>query len=176
MDLLQFSLFFAALLVGYVLIHLRLVRFELYLKEMGGIRTLNQRLESLASALERVDLSRVEEMLGQLHDDLRAVQRATHAVEEAVAQAGAPAPRVEAAVEAGPASPAQRAVAVTEARLLQLGYGGLRILTDLEGAGDGDLELQVECERNGMPCKGRVVVRNGAVRDVQIQTVHQAFP
>ena len=28
MDTLQFSLFFAALLIGYALVHLRLVRFE----------------------------------------------------------------------------------------------------------------------------------------------------
>ena len=71
-----------ALLVGYVLIHLRMVRFEQYLKEMAGIRTLNQRLETLAEALSRVRLDRVEQLLQQLHEDVRAVQRATSAVEE----------------------------------------------------------------------------------------------
>ena len=39
-----------------------------------------------------------------------------------------------------------------------------------------DAELQVECWRGGMPSKGRVLVRNGAVRDVAVQTVTQMFP
>ena len=172
MDLLQFSLFFAALLVGYVLIHLRMVRFELYLKEMAGIRTLNQRLESLAEALSRVRLDRVEQLLQQLHEDVRAVQRATSAVEESLVRQPAPLPAVLA-----PASGAGRVQAVVETRLFQLGYSGLRLLTDLTALpAEGDVEIMVECERGGMPCKGRVTVRNGAVRDVQIQTAAQTFP
>ena len=62
-------------------------------------------------------------------------------------------------------------------RLLQLGYVQLRLLTDLrEQRLEGDVEVQVECERAHMPFKGRVLVRNGAVRDVALQTVAPTFP
>ena len=63
------------------------------------------------------------------------------------------------------------------ARLLQLGYRRLRLLGDLSDVQFTDeVEVQVEAERNGMPCKGRVVSRNGSVSDVHIQTVAQSFP
>jgi hypothetical protein len=174
MDLLQFSLFFAALLVGYLLIHLRMVRFEQYLKEMAGIRLLNQRLETLAEALSRVRLDRVEQLLQQLHEDMRAVQRATSAVEETLVRQ--PPPIQNAAVLA-PVSGAGRVQAVVETRLFQLGYSELRLLSDLTALpAEGDVEILVECEKAGMPCKGRVTVRNGAVYSVQIQSAAQTFP
>ena len=50
-------------------------------------------------------------------------------------------------------------------------------MTDLQDASlDGDVEVQVECERRQMPQKGRVVVRNGSVRDVAMQSVAPTFP
>ena len=70
-----------------------------------------------------------------------------------------------------------RIQALVESRLLQLGYGNLDILTDLSAVrSDHDVEVQVECERSGMPVKGRVLVRNGSIRDVALQTVAQMFP
>jgi hypothetical protein len=174
MDFLQFSLFFAALLVGYLLIHLRMVRFEQYMKEMAGIRTLNQRLDSLVEALGRVRLDRTEQLLQQLHEDLRAVQRATSAVEETLVRQPSP---IHSAAVLAPASGAGRVQAVVETRLFQLGYSDLRLLTDLGTLPpEGDVEILVECERSGMPCKGRVTVRNGSIRDVQIQSAAQTFP
>ena len=72
---------------------------------------------------------------------------------------------------------ADRIRALVEARLLQLGYGNLRMLTELhEMLLDGDVEVQVECERRHMPYKGRVLVRNGAVRDVAMQSAATSFP
>ena len=61
MSPLQFSLFFAALLVAYILVHVRMVRFEKYLREIGGIKMLNERLNALSAGLERLRLDRVEE-------------------------------------------------------------------------------------------------------------------
>ena len=58
-----------------------------------------------------------------------------------------------------------------------MGYGNLRILSDLAGApAEGDVEVQVECERRHMPYKGRVLLRNGAIRDVALQSVATSFP
>jgi hypothetical protein len=190
MDALQFTLFFIALLVGYVLLHLRLVRFEEHMQKLSGIRSIDDRLKGLddrlrlvADAMEKLRLDRVEARLDRLHEDLEDVREATIEVQRAVVQ-----------IPVQPGSPAQsepapslmpvsreaataRLVAIVESRLLQLGYSRLNLLTDLSAARlDADLEVQVECERAGMPVKGRVLLRNGSVRDVSLQSVAQMFP
>jgi hypothetical protein len=186
MSVLQFSLFFLAILVGYVLLHLRLVRFEEHLQKLTGIRSIDDRLRGLddrmrllVETLEKLQLERVEQRLDRLHDDLEDLREATVEVHTAVVQI--PAPPIGVPVAAAPVvlsdSVGARVAALVESRLLQLGYGNLQILTDLgDVRGDRDVEVQVECERNSMPAKGRVVIRNGAVRDVALQTVAQMFP
>lgn len=186
MDTLQFTLFFLAIVVGYVVLHLRLVRFEDHLQKLTGIRSIDDRLRSLddrmrllVETLEKLQLERIEQRLDRLHDDLEDVREATGEVRTAVVQipsapAGAP---LAAAAVALPEAPGARIAALVEGRLLQLGYGNLQILTDLSDVrADRDVEVQVECERNSMPAKGRVLVRNGAVRDVALQTVAHMFP
>ena len=80
--------------------------------------------------------------------------------------------RVEGEVGAG-----DRIRSAIEARLLSLGYGGLRILTDLSEADlDDELEVMVECEREHMPSKGTVVTRNGGIVDVRLSSASQSFP
>lgn len=186
MDALQFSLFFLALLVGYVLVHLRLVRFEEHLQKLAGIRSIDDRLRSLddrmrllVDVLEKLQLERIEARLERLHEDLEDLREATVDVRSAVVQIPAPVSGGSAAA-AAPAftePPGARIAALVESRLLQLGYGNLQILTDLADVrADRDVEVQVECERNRMPVKGRVLVRNGAVRDVALQTVAPMFP
>ena len=189
MSPLQFTLFFVALLVGYVLVHLRLVRFEEHLRKLAGIRGLDERLaqlddrvQALSQASEQQGLSRITQQLDQLHDDLEDLREATQRVGEAVVTIPASGPSVMSGGEganqnSAPMTPAARIVAVIEARLLQLGYRRLRLLGDLSDVQFTDeVEVQVEAERNGMPCKGRVVSRNGSVSDVHIQTVAQSFP
>ena len=174
MSPLQFSLFFAALLVGYILVHVRMVRFEKYLREVAGIKTLNERLQSVSDAFERMRLDRVEELLGQLHDDLGAVVKSSVRLERSVGKAGGAAPAAGSGLDR---SPGERVQAVVETRLLNLGYSNLRLLTDLSGVTiEEQMEVQVECERDHMPHKGRVTTRNGAIVDVQIQPATQAFP
>ena len=186
MDGVQFSLFFLALVVGYVLLHLRIVRFEEHLQKLSGIRSIDDRLRALddrmmllVEALEKVKLDRVEARLDRLHDDLEDLRDATVDVRSAVVQI--PTPGVVTVAGNAPAPIAEsapvRIAALVESRLLQLGYGNLHILTDLAGlALDRDVEVQVECERNNMPVKGRVLLRNGSVRDVAMQTVAPMFP
>ncbi|MBM4061041.1 MAG: hypothetical protein FJ265_08075 [Planctomycetes bacterium] len=187
MDALQFSLFFVALVVGYVLVHLRLVRCEEHLQKLAGIRalddrlrTLDERLQQLAEAFAKVRLERVEARLDRLHEDLEDLREATQEVRHAVVQIPPPPPAP--ALEPPPPPvaaepPGARIQALVEKRLLELGYGNLQILGDLGSvAGELDVEVQVEAERGNMPVKGRVVVRNGAVRDVAMQSVAQTFP
>lgn len=181
MTVLQFSLFFVALLVGYLLLHVRLVRFEQYLREMVGLKTINERLGALASALEKLKLDRLEQRLEQLHDDLEDlredVRHSASSVTEAVVRIPTPSTPVMTLAASAELPGSDRLRALVETRLLQLGYGNLRLLTDLTGLSlDGEVEVQVECERNHMPCKGRVMLRGGSLRDVQMQPVVQAFP
>jgi hypothetical protein len=185
LDALQFTLFFVALVVGYVLVHLRLVRFEEHLQKLAGIRSLDDRLQKLderlrqlAESFDRVRLDRIEAQLDRLHEDLEDVREAASNVQPAVVHIPAPPAPAESAPAVVPAEPpAARLVTTVENRLLGLGYHDVVVLTDLTHVDVGrDVELQVECWRGGMPVKGRVQLRNGAVRDVALQTVAQMFP
>ncbi|MFT4512103.1 MAG: hypothetical protein ACI89X_004477 [Planctomycetota bacterium] len=190
MSNLQFSLFFAALVVGYVLVHLRMIRFEEHLQKLAGIRAIDDRLrglddrvKQLAEKSGKVNLDRVSAQLATLHEDLEDLREATTEVRSAVVQI--PTPTMVAAVAedgsgqsaAHQESPATRIVAMIETRLLQLGYHNIRLLGDLGDVQMADeIEMRVEGERNGMPFKGRVIMRNGSVHDVNVQSVAQAFP
>ena len=178
---LQFSLFFVAIVVGYVLVHMRLVRFEAWLRKMGELETLNERLDGVARTLERVRLDRVEEALATVHDDLGAVRDDLAAVERAIREAAdrvaAPPPAVEVRSAAPDTHAPDRIRAVVEARLLELGYRELRLLSDLADARSEDrTEVRVEATRRHMPMKGTVVVRNGSVVDVALQSAAKSFP
>ena len=191
MDALQFSLFFFALVVGYVVVHLRLVRFEEHLQKLAGIRglddrlrSLDERLQALTTVCEKVRFDRVVQQLDRLHDDLEDLREATSAVRTAVVQIPpppAPLPAAAPAIVEVPATPSEspttRLRNLVETRLLHLGYHDLRLLGDLSHANlDAECEVLVEAERGGMPVKGRVLVRNGSVRDVALQTVAAMFP
>ncbi|MBL8750831.1 MAG: hypothetical protein JNK78_16845 [Planctomycetes bacterium] len=190
MSVLQFSLFFTALLVGYFLLHLRLVRFEEHLQKLAGIRSMDDRLRSLddrllqlVTAFEKVGLERIEARLERIQEGLEDLREATTDVRHAVVQIPAASPaQVDQRASSTPSETSVAPVAASianlvEARLLQLGYSNIDVLTDLRGARvDEQIEVQVECERSGMPAKGRVIVRNGSVRDVALQTVAQMFP
>jgi hypothetical protein len=186
METWQFSLFFAALLVGYVLIHLRIVRFEEHLRGLATLRSIDERLAALGQQMPGGDpeqMQRIEAQLLRLHDDLEDLRETATRVGEQLGEAIVRIPQPvltpgDAADSAATSvSAADRVRAVVEARLLQLGYGHLRLLTDLQGATlDGDIEVQVECERRNMPQKGRVVVRNGTIRDIAMQSSAPTFP
>jgi len=175
MDIYQFSLFFAALVIAYILVHLRLLRFETYLKDIATLRLLNERLKDLCDRMERVRVDRVEDGLHQLHDDLGDLKALT----KELAEIERSAPPSEVVVPTGRPEPtaAERIRAVVEERLLGLGYRNLRILTDLSHASlDEEITVQVECQRRHMACKGQVKSINGSISDVQIHTIVQSFP
>lgn len=175
MTTLQFSLFFVALLIGYLLVHVRLAKFETYLKEIVGLKQLNDRLKGVADAMERIRVERLEEGLQLLHEDAQELVERLSRIEKGTGPAGF-GDRTQ-ADGGGELSPAERICAAVEERLFQLGYQKLRILTDLRNLRiEDEVEVLVECERRMMPCKGRVVARNGAILDVDVHTVVQMFP
>lgn len=187
MDALQFSLFFVALVVGYVLVHLRLVRFEEHLEKLAGIRGLDDRLRAiddrlrtLGEAVDKVRFDRLERGVDRLHEDLEDLREATVKVQHAVVQIPPPPPPPTPTQEPTRTSEPTVAAAILgliESRLLQLGYHDIDVLTDLDRVeATGDADVVVECWRGGMPQKGRVHVKNGSVRDVALQTVVNMFP
>jgi hypothetical protein len=187
METWQFSLFFAALAVGYVMVHLRIVRFEEHLRGLAMLRSIDERLQALSQQIPQRDhheqLARMEQQLSRLREAIEDVRETAQQVGESLGDAivRIPQPPAPVVVEGGTpvAAPSSgdRARATVETRLLQLGYSNLRILNDLASAPtEGDIEVQVECERRHMPYKGRVLVRNGAIRDVALQSVATSFP
>lgn len=175
MSPLQFSLFFLALVVCYILVHLRLVRFEAWLKELAELKQLNERLKQVAEGIERVQVGKLEEGLDQLHLDGQDLLSAAKRLE--LGQTQGRAEQAQAVAQRTELSHAERLLAAVEDRLFQMGYRKLRILTDLRSLPlDEEVEIAVECERNLMPCKGRVRVHNGAVHDVDLHSVVKMFP
>jgi hypothetical protein len=183
MDPLQFTLFFAAVLIGYALLHVRVARFEGHLRKLDALQSIDDRMRQIddrlllvSQSVDRIRLDRAEAQLERLHNDLEDLREVTANWQHAVVQIPAPAAATPAAEP--PAEPAAaRILAAVENRLLEQGYRDVRVLNELAGVdGASEVELQVECWRGGMPAKGRVLVRNGAVRDVALQSVVQMFP
>ncbi len=173
MSPLQFALFFAALLIGYARVHVRLLRFEEYLREIAALRLMNERLEGVAQALQRAPPSTGEERWAEVCGELRALRAAVDRLERVAAEMRAP----PAAAPAPPESVAERLRAAVTNRLAALGYTNLRILTDLSRASPGgELEVAVECDKGHVAHKGRVFTAAGAIRDVRLQSVTQSFP
>lgn len=183
MNELHFALLFAALVVGYVLLHVRVARFEVHLEKLASLRSIDDRLRQiddrmqlLGTSVDRIRTDRVESQLERLHSDLLDLREVTANVQNAVVQIPAPVAPTPSGKFPTESSAARMLTAV-ENRLFELGYHEIRVLNDLGGVEPaGDVELQVECWRGGMPLKGRVLVRNCAVRDVALQTVVQMFP
>lgn len=174
MDPFQFSLFFVAILIGYVLVHLRLVRFETYLREMGGIKSLNERLQGVADGMDRIRVDAHEDLLRQAVEELQKLRQDVQRVERAQREFEPTGPVL---IPGAEPSAGDRVRGLVEGRLLQMGYGDLKVLTDLSRARlDTEIDVVVECLRNGMPYKGKVRVRNNGVQGVEMQSVAAGFP
>jgi hypothetical protein len=187
METWQFSLFFVALLIGYALVHVRLTRVEEHLRHLAGIRTLDERLLAILERLDKAALTRVEPQLQRLHEDLEDLREATVDVKQAVVAIPPPPSRIELAsmpaiaVEPNYQIPtisrSERLRGVVETRLLQLGHAKVQLLTDLSSLPpEGDVEVVFEAERQHMPVKGRVLLRNDSVRDVVVHSAASMFP
>lgn len=151
------------------------------LRELRGeLRGLSQ-LEAIDANLARLcaergdlDLRRLEHVLLELRDVGRRLEDAWLAT----GRSGRPAEGPE-RVAGAPASLGERVVN----RLLALGYERVRLVTPPEElaalAGEergGNGEILVEARRDGAPCKGRVLLRSGALTEVEIRPAYTVFP
>lgn len=175
MDAIQFSLFFAALVIGYLLLHLRVSRFDKLLRELTGLRLLNERVGALVESVDRIRQQGLREQLERMQGDLQRLVEVTAQIERAIPEAVEHAPAV--VLPAPGATAGEQIRANVVAHLQGLGFTNVRVLHELARVRfDEDLELQVECERQHMPCKGKVTVQGGTVRDAQVQSAAPMFP
>ena len=125
--------------------------------------------ESAAAAQAEALRSSLEEALATLAQQQR---DQTRAIEAALSAAGAP------GVAGGPESPT-RLIQRVRAHLVALGYEAIEVVTpraELEGEGAFTGALVVEARRGGTVHKGRAMLEDGVVSDVELRPAHRLFP
>ena len=172
--LLQFSLTFVTLVVLTLVLYLRLARYEAYLvAEKEGVKNLNDRLQKLVDGLGALGTRRVEEQLGEIHEVLAAIRDGIDRgnISAASEQGAGAAPAVlRSAVTGG-------LVDVVEAKLYNLGYTRVTVVTDLSEVDASEpVRVVVEAERDGARNKGHLVLHGTAVTEFEMQPNYTSFP
>jgi len=151
---------------------LRELRAEL--RRLAALESIEASLARLAAERGDLDLRRLEHVLLELRDGGRRLEDAWLSASQAPRSAEAP--------ERSPDRPVSLAERVTN-RLLAMGYERVRLVTGPEELsalaaepGGGDGEIVVEARRDGAPCKGRVLLRAGALTEVVVRPAYSVFP
>ncbi len=157
--------------VGVWLILGRLRELHKSTSELGRLEELSASVKKIAADRSDLDLRRVEHVLIEIRDAERRLEDALVRLSESrAAPAGFE--------RSSPTSSVSLAERVTT-RLLALGYERVQLVTplgELEKFADADGEVLIEARRGGVPCKGRVLVRGGALSDVEIKNAYATFP
>ena len=164
-----------AIALGTWVLVARLRALERLARPLEGLDEMRRALARLAGERDDLDLRRVEHVLLEMRDGQRRLEDALLSRLQSPQSLEAP-ERVPGAVPAGLAE------RVTN-RLLALGYERVRLVTGLaelermaaaEGGASG--EVVVEARRDGVLCKGRVILRRGALTEVEVQPAYKVFP
>lgn len=162
------------LLVGLWLLHGRLRDLGRDLQRLERLESIEASLSRLAGERGDLDLRRLEHVLLEVRDALRRMEDAWLATSQSARRSEAP--------ERVPGAPAGLAERVVN-RLLALGYERVRLLTPPEELAalaseprGGNGEITIEARRNGALCKGRVLLRSGALTEVEIRPSYSVFP
>jgi hypothetical protein len=153
--------------VGVFLIVRRFHDLERLASRLDALEDLKVSLGRLADAHGDLEVRRIEHLLIEIRDGQRRVEdRLLRAVEAA---------RTPGSAHPTPGGLSDRVID----RLLALGYERVQLITPVDelpadDAGEG--EVRVEAHRNGVLCKGRVRVRDGALVDVELKPAYTAFP
>lgn len=159
--------------LGVWLVHARLRELQALGERLAVLDEIKSALVRVAKEREDLDLRRIEHVLIEMRDGqrrledtlLRAAQGGAKPTEGATPRAGDAAGLGERIVQ----------------RLLAHGYERVQIIPTLDELtklfeADGANEVLVEARRNGVLCKGRVLVRDGVVVDVELQPAYSMFP
>ncbi len=153
----------------------RLERLDDVAARLGALEELRTALAALLKERSDLDLRRIEHVLIELRDGQR---RLEDSILRATQSALRPTPAERGHADAAnPADPASRIIA----RVLAQGYERVQLVPGREElerllAADGAHEVLLEARRNGVLCKGRVLLRDGAVTDVELSPAYTMFP
>ena len=170
LEQIPFILTMVAILIAFVLLFMRTARFEAHLKEIQGLRQLNERARRMNELLERLDPSPLEARLLDLgHKAARIVELLERrGLEHEERAAGRPAEEQRGREDAR---------SLVETVLFGMGYGRVRLLGSAEEAGAGErIEIPVECVKADMVHKGVVAVQDGGVVECRIRPAYEVFP
>lgn len=163
-----------ALVALLVRVQLRLARMEQSLSALGALESTARSVEKLAARETELDLRRLEHVLIDLRDGQRRTEDRLLSLLENGRAGGGPSGALVGAQISGPEL--QERILT---RLLALGYERIVFITSApEIAALPNLEgpVLVEARRDGVACKGRVILRAGSIHDVQMQSAYSAFP
>jgi hypothetical protein len=169
MDTTQFAIFFVALLIGFALLFLRTRSTDVWLRELGRLRNAEERLEAIESSLRSLRSLPLVEVLNGIRDDLAEVAVRLERISVPPVATGDP--------RVIPRPNGERVRDQIEAKLFDMGYDTIHILSDLEDISPLEaVTVSVECRRDGIGHKGHLLIKNGAVIEAKLFTVLQAFP
>lgn len=132
-------------------------------------------VEKLAKTHGELDLRRIEHVLIDLRDGQKRVEDRMLGALEAQGGRSLSASALEPAYQALQSTLPERIVT----RLLALGYERIQFVTpvsEVQKLSATDGEVAIEARRDGAACKGRVLVRNGVIADLQLQSAYSIFP
>ena len=174
----------AAALLGVIagLVYLLWVRFTRLDvgRPLESLPRIESALGELASRHADLDLRRLEHVLIDVRDGQRRLEARLLSVVESLQMSRdglAPAGQ-----KAGGSSGAPLRTALVDritSRLLALGFERVELLTPaatIEKLAREGGDVRVEARRDGVPHKGRVRVRGGAVADVELRAAYPTFP
>ncbi len=160
--LLQFSLTFVTLVVLAAILYVRLARYEAYLRDLEGIQALNERLKDLVEGLKSLGTKRLEGQLAEIQELLAEIR-------DRLARSPGR--------EAEDAGPGTNLLEICERKLYAMGYDEVRVLTDLNDVNPLEpVRIVVEAKKNGVPCKGHLVLHGTAVTELDLQRGYASFP
>lgn len=162
--------FAGALAAWMAVAHLR--NWERLDRRLEALDELRSLLRKLASERDDIDLRRLEHVVIDIRD---AQKRTEDVLLRAVEHASAERAGANGRARAAETTLSERAVN----RLLALGYERVHVVSSLDEVGrvaGGDGEILVEAHRQGVLHKGRVLVRAGALSDVELSAAYSIFP
>ncbi len=159
----------AAIAIGVWVLVRRSQALDRAIARLDALEDLRATLTIATRAVEEIDVRRLEHLLVEVRD---ADRRLGDAVLDTVERRSAPESQD---VELRPASYPLGERVVN--RMLALGYRRIQVVDERDGLEKlADGEVRVEAHRDGVLCKGRVLVRAGQITDVDVRTAHSLFP
>jgi hypothetical protein len=159
--------------VGVWLLHTRLRELARLAERLSALEPIQTTLARVAREREDLDLRRIEHVLIEIRDGQRRLEdsllRAAQVAHHGELARGLPA--------SDGAGLSERIVQ----RLIAHGYEHVQVVPTLEELaklfeGGGSHEVLVEARRAGVQCKGRVLVRDGVVVEVEVKPAYSMFP